>query len=56
MRNPAVETMFRPESKHCVCGFEVRYQQPSNRIGGEDVENGDREFFEVVAIETGLRS
>ena len=54
--NPAVETILGPESKLCACGFEVRHQQPSKRVGNEDTEDGEREFFEAVAAEAGLRS
>ena len=54
--NPIVETMFWSEGKLCACGLEVRHQQPSKRAGGEDAKDGEREFFEAVAIEAGLRS
>ena len=30
--NPAIETMFGPESKLCACGLEVIHQQPSKTI------------------------
>ena len=49
--------MFGPENKLCTCdtcGLEVRHQQPSKRAGGEDIEDGEREFFEAVAAEAGL--
>ena len=40
--NPAVETVFVPESKLWACGLEVRHQQPSKRAGGQDAEDGER--------------
>ena len=30
--NPAIETMFGPESKLCACGLEVIHQQPGKTI------------------------
>ena len=54
--NPAVETLSGPESKLCACGLEVRHQQPSKRARGEDAEDGERELFEAVATEAGVRS
>ena len=54
--NLAVETMFGPESKLWACGLEVRHQQSRKRAGGEDAEDGEREFFEVVATEADFRS
>ena len=30
--NPAIETMFGPESKLCACDLEVSHQQPSKTI------------------------
>ena len=53
--NLAIETMFGPESKLYTCGLEV-WHQPSKRPGGEDTEDKEREFFEAVATEAGLRS
>ena len=53
--NLAIETIFGPESKLYACGLEVRHQS-NKRSGGEDIEDGERELFEVVAIEAGLRS
>ena len=47
----ALETIFGPESKFCPCGFEVKNQQPSKRARGEDVEDGERVFFEGVTTE-----
>ena len=54
--NLAIETMFGSESKPCACGLEVRHQKPSKRAGGEDTEDREREVFEAVAAEAGLRS
>ena len=54
--NLPVETMFGLESKLCDCGLEVRHQQPRKRAGGEDAEDREKELFEVIATETGLRS
>ena len=54
--NPAVETMFGPESKLCVCGLEVRHQELSKRAGGEDTKDGEKELFEATMRETGLIS
>ena len=54
--NFVVEMIFGPESKFCVYDLEVRHQQPNKRVGGEDVEDGERELFEVVVTEIGLRS
>ena len=54
--NLIVETMFGSESKFCASGVEVRYQQPTRRARGEDIEDGGRELFEVNAAEVGLRS
>ena len=53
--NLAVETMFGPESKLCVCGLEVRRQELRKRVGGEDVEDGEKEFFEAIVRDEDLR-
>ena len=52
-----VEMIFGSESKHCLCGIEVRHQQPKKRAGDEDIEDGERlELFEAVTTGADLRS